>query len=196
MNTASAQQHKHKRGFSLVELMVSLSIFAIVMIISVGTLLILIDANERAQIEYTAMTNLTFALDSMTREIRTGYDHYCRKNDDLNEPPTPLETGPLDCTGSNYDTEIAFNRGRDNIRVGYRLHNGEIQQRVGDEPWLSLTSPNLVVTRLDLQSIGSIPGDTEQPTSILYVEGYINNTEDTDTDFKLQTRITQRILGY
>ena len=65
------------RGFTLVELMVSLTIFSIVMMVSTGTLLVLIDVNAKAQALYSATSNLSFALDSMTREMRTGYHYYC-----------------------------------------------------------------------------------------------------------------------
>jgi prepilin-type N-terminal cleavage/methylation domain-containing protein len=182
-------------GFSLVELMVSMFIFGIVMIISIGTLLVLVDANEKAQSEYSAMTNLTFAVDSMTREIRTGYDYYC-------SPASLPESGTLpdsaqDCNGANVDDEIAFNRGRDDVRVGYRLEGGEIQQRVANNPWLSVTSPDLIVTRFDVQVKGAEPPtDTIQPTVAILIAGYVDDGTGTDIDFFLQTEMTHLFLGY
>ncbi len=64
-------------GFTLIELMVSLTLFSITMLISVGTLLILIDINAKAQAMYSSTTNLAFMLDNMTREIRMGYAYNC-----------------------------------------------------------------------------------------------------------------------
>ncbi len=73
--------HTHSRpttaGFSLIEMIVSLGIFSIIVTTAVGALLVLISANQRLQGEQSVMTNLSFALDSMTREIRTGYNYYC-----------------------------------------------------------------------------------------------------------------------
>lgn len=71
------QRKLYTGGFTLVEMLVSISLFTVVLTMSVGTLLILIDANGRAQSMQLVMTNLTFALDSMTREIRTGFNWYC-----------------------------------------------------------------------------------------------------------------------
>ena len=41
-----------KKGFTLIELMVSLTVFSIVMVVSIGTLLIMIDSNAKAQALY------------------------------------------------------------------------------------------------------------------------------------------------
>lgn len=65
------------RGFSLIELLVSMTIFITVMTIASGALLTLIDANQKAQNQKLVMSNLAFVLQSMTREIRTGTDWYC-----------------------------------------------------------------------------------------------------------------------
>jgi len=76
---------------------------------SVGTLLVLIDANGRAQSMQLVMTNLSFTVDSMTREIRTGFNWYCGSDSSANGPPIQTEdanTAPADalndCTGGNY----------------------------------------------------------------------------------------------
>ncbi len=67
----------HQAGFTLIEMIVSLAVFLVVITISVGALLMLIGTNEQLQAEQSVMTNLSFALDSMTREIRTGSHYYC-----------------------------------------------------------------------------------------------------------------------
>ena len=59
-------------GFTLIEMIVSLALFSVVITISVGALLVLIASNRQLQDEQAVLTNLSFALDSMTREIRTG----------------------------------------------------------------------------------------------------------------------------
>lgn len=71
------QSAHRQRGFSLIEIIVSLGVFSVVITIAVGALLMLVAANAQLQSEQVVMTNLSFALDSMTREIRTGTDYYC-----------------------------------------------------------------------------------------------------------------------
>lgn len=65
------------RGFTLVELIVSLGLFAFVMSISTGAYLIMIASNRQAQAVATGINNLSYALDAMTRNIRTGYNYAC-----------------------------------------------------------------------------------------------------------------------
>lgn len=81
-------------GFSLVELMVSMTLFVTVLTISTGTLLTLVDANLKVQRTKLAMSNMTFVLDSMTREIRTGTEWFCgRTVDDGSDPDIPGRRG-------------------------------------------------------------------------------------------------------
>lgn len=98
--------HKKSRnelGFTLVEMLVSLSLFTVVLTMSVGTLLVLIDANARAQNMQLIMSNLTFSLDSLTREVRTGTDWFCRGGNPSNIPTmdTNSPNATRDCTNLN-----------------------------------------------------------------------------------------------
>jgi len=104
---------KLQQGFTLIEMIVSVAIFSIVATITVGALLVLIATNQQLQTEQSIMTNLSFALDSMTREIRTGTNYYCasRPNYSPNAAtqaifnPTSdhegLGVNNLDCPGGN-----------------------------------------------------------------------------------------------
>lgn len=73
-------------GFTLIEMLVSLSLFTIVMTITLGTLLILIKGNQVSVAEQSVMDTLAFSLDSMTREIRTGSYYVCVSANGPNQP--------------------------------------------------------------------------------------------------------------
>jgi prepilin-type N-terminal cleavage/methylation domain-containing protein len=64
--------YTHARGYSLVELMVAVSLFAIIMMLSAGSYLVMINVSRQAQGLIVGMNNLSFALDTMSRTIRTG----------------------------------------------------------------------------------------------------------------------------
>ena len=64
-------------GFTLVELMVSVSIFAIVMFISLGSILSILDANQKSKTLRSVMDNLNSAMESMTRTVRFGINYHC-----------------------------------------------------------------------------------------------------------------------
>lgn len=72
-----------EKGFSLIEMIVSLGVFSIVVTIAVGALLVIISTNKQLQTEQSVMSNLAFAMDSMTREMRTGYSYACVSTNSL-----------------------------------------------------------------------------------------------------------------
>lgn len=182
------------KGFTLVELMVSLAIFSIVMLISVGTLFTLIDANAKAQALHVATTNLSFALDAMTRDMRTGHDYYC-----FSQPTDPaLSTGDVQNCISGGDS-LSFIRDWDSKRVWYRLHTdtdfSRIEQKVGSRNWEVMTSDTVWITNLSfvVRNSDGLP-DNDQPTIDVIIQGYVNNGLETNTDFNIQTHIVSRRL--
>lgn len=195
-STRGFTQPKYLAGFTLVELMVSLTIFSIVMLISTGTLLVLINVNAKAQALYSSTTNLSFALDSMTREMRTGYYYYCSSGGDL---PNPDVKG--NCTTST-NALIAFMRDKDAWQVGYRFNNGRIEQRInnptsstGDISWTPITSQDVTIETFSVAVANSASMTEEkQPTIDIHVTGKVTNGLDTDTKFNIQTHIVERKL--
>ncbi|HVM58918.1 MAG TPA: prepilin-type N-terminal cleavage/methylation domain-containing protein, partial [Candidatus Paceibacterota bacterium] len=65
-------RHASSGGYTLVELIVAMGLFAIIMTLSTGAYLIMISVNRHAQAISTGIDNLSFALEDMTRTIRTG----------------------------------------------------------------------------------------------------------------------------
>lgn len=200
--TNQKSNQRKNQGFTLIELMISLFVFSIVMLISVGTLLTLVDVNARAQALYSATTNLSFALDSMTREMRMGYEYHCTTGSD---PSSGQSRSTSDCVGSvdgqneGSGRKVFFTRSRDGIYVGYRLNSGKIEQKVGNVAWTPITSDDVTITNFAIEVNNTDTyegggGDTDQPWVDIKIRGYVTNGLDTNTDFNLQTRIVQRRL--
>lgn len=211
---------KYNRGFTLVEMLVSISLFTIVVTMSVGTLLILIDANARVQSTQLVVTNLTFALDSMTREIRTGFNWYCGSSG--SEPTIPEENGDLpsavqDCANGNY---LSIVESFDNLTEGlsssritywfdadhYGTDHGALLRKLGkagDGEWLPLTSEEIIIDDVKFVVTGSsrltVGADSEQPNATLFVKGRAGVTDADSSgtrvrEFDLETTVTQRLL--
>lgn len=64
-------------GFTLIELMVAISIFMIIMTMAMGSLLITLDAKKKSEVLGFTMDNLNFAMESMTRSLRMGTNYDC-----------------------------------------------------------------------------------------------------------------------
>ena len=65
------------RGYTLIELIVAVGLFAFVMTLVSGAYFLMIGLNRQAQGIATGINNLSFALETMSRTIRTGYDYDC-----------------------------------------------------------------------------------------------------------------------
>jgi prepilin-type N-terminal cleavage/methylation domain-containing protein len=65
------------RGFTLIEMLVALMIFSIVVVVAMAALVKIIDANKKSQTIQNAVVNMSFTMESMTRELRTGSTYYC-----------------------------------------------------------------------------------------------------------------------
>lgn len=210
-----------KQGFTLVEMIVSLAIFSIVVTVSVGALLVLVGTNQQLQGEQSVMTNLSFALDSMTREIRTGSGYYCISDtsnvglsnvfNGASNLDTELTSGEFprtqDCQNGNQNSSrfhgLAIVEGGDSIsdasdRILYFFDSVEkkIYRRVGNGSAESIVSSGIVIEELEFFVTGTTPqrlGDNVQPTVTLFIKAKEKDLPNAKT-YYLQTTITQRTL--
>ena len=73
-------QYKKNKGFTLVEMMVAIAVFSVVMVTAMGALLNVIDANNKARAIKTAINNISFALEGITKDMRMGSEYSCSNN--------------------------------------------------------------------------------------------------------------------
>jgi prepilin-type N-terminal cleavage/methylation domain-containing protein len=199
-------------GFSLIELLVSIALFSVVITMSVGTMIVLLDANAKAQNMNVLMTNLSFALNSMSREIRTGFSYHCDYSAVEAAIPTPIETNDCPDGGTRLsvvETDNSLTGGpRGSYDIGSRVTyyyvpsyfsngNGAILRRVGTRGALPLTSEEINITEFSLLVVGADPGPLDgahSPRVRLLIAGEAGEIEGLDTSFRLQTTVTQRLL--
>jgi len=186
-------------GFSLIELMVSLSIFTIVVTMSVGSLLVLIDANAKAQNMQQVMTNITFALDSIAREVRTGSGFYCS-----NTSTSLDEFTTQDCMNGEYLSLVeggsSLTGGASDSRIYFRYNSSDktVDRRIGSSgTWFPLTSAEITVTDMSFyvyNSESGAEGNDKQAYVTIFIEGHAGQLESVDTSFAMQTTVAKRIL--
>lgn len=185
------------RGFTLVELLVSVAIFATVMVLSLGALLAMAESNRRVETMKSVINTLNFALDSMSRSIRTGYGYEC------NQSPIPFSgaTTPADCASSP-STRFAF-MDSDNVSVAYCLgtvsplacntSGTAILRSKSGGTLAPITSREVVIQTLAFYVIGAPTGDSMQPKVTMLISGYVDVSATQRSTFNLQTSVTQRI---
>ncbi len=205
----------NQKGFTLIEIMVSLGIFAVVAVIAVGAFLKIIDANKQSQSLQTAMNNTNFALESMVREMRVGTNYWCF--DAI--PPASLSSNQINTcntfAGSSYsEPGIAFlsstksQDGTCNLIHAYRLNTPSVgnpfiekaeQTSCSDNAWINnfipLTAADLNIQSFDMKVDGGISGSEHfQPKVFLMIRAFAGPSERERTYFTVQTTASQRSM--
>ncbi len=198
---------KASPGFTLIEMMVSLALFTVVITIAVGAFLSLIGQSSQLQGEQVVMTSLNFAMDSMTREIRTGINYYCDNSADilLHTPDEDDITLRKDCTNVSGATGMSIveagsslSPGATSSRIAYGFDaaNGTIERQIDDKEPQALTSSDVKITGAKFYVSGSAPlsagNDTKQPTATIIITA--QDPDDSSKTYTLETTVTQRQL--
>lgn len=209
---------RSQSGFTLVEMIVALAVFSVVVTISIGALLMLIVTNQQLQAEQSVMTNLSFALDSMTREIRTGTRYFCAEGPNRNaaidghqvfrdsEDLVGMANDTRDCHDGNTLAQdiqgIAFIEGGQSItnapntRIVYFFDADEhkLYRRISDGDAQSIVSSGIYIEDAEFFVSGSEPqsdGNDAQATVTIFIEA---RDASSTKPYQMQTTITQRTL--
>lgn len=68
-------KRKKNRAFTLVEMLVAMTLFSFVITMALGALFMIMKANEKAKIVRVVVNNLNVALEGMSRELRMGSEY-------------------------------------------------------------------------------------------------------------------------
>jgi len=168
-------------GFTLIELMTALSIFTVIMTVSMGSILGIFDANRKSRSQRSVMTNLNLVLESMSKEMRYGRNYHCGSGS-IEIPQNCASGGSL----------IGF-LSSENEQYIYRLNGTAIERKVAGGNYIALTSPEVFIDDLIFYTLGAGTGNTLQPKVIIKVKGHAGSGDDR-SDFVLQTLVSQRTL--
>ncbi len=180
---------QNKRGFTLIEIMVSVTVFTLVMVISMGSILSAFDANRKSQSLRAVMDNINFTLESMTRTIRFGTNYHCNVN-----VTSPSVSSPNNCAGGATSMAVLAPDGLSTYY--YRLNNGSIQRSQDGSNYSSVTGSDVNISKLTFYVLGALPytsNDYLQPKVIMVVKGNFTGSKvTTDTTFTIETMVSQR----
>lgn len=101
-------QSNKKSGFTLIEVMVAISIFVIVAVIATGALITAQHISQKARAIKLVMDNLNFALDSMALKIRAGGDYECLGTRRDSPPAENDNPSPAQCASASSGGEGLF----------------------------------------------------------------------------------------
>lgn len=176
-------KHLARTGFTLVEMMVSVFIFSLILLASIGAVFAVVSANANNQALQSVSNNLNFALESMVRTIRLGYDYRCG---DTNYQNCPLTDEALDSVNDNLELRLRDSASQE---ARFRLSGNAIQKYYNGQ-YVDITSPEVQVTRLAF-FVDGVGVNQDWPNVIIVVQGqfkYKNRT----IPFSVETMATQR----
>ncbi len=178
-----------KKGFTLIEIMVSISVFSIVMLISSGSIFSVFDANRKSQTLRSVMDNLNLSLESMTRTIRFGSRYHC----DINQGGGLNTT--RDCAGGATSIAVLDSQGQ---QVVYRLDGTRISRSINGGAYQYITGTDVSINSLNFYVLGSdtysATNNVIQPKVIMSITGHAGAKASSRTDFRLQTMVSQRLF--
>jgi len=187
--------YRAQRGFTLVEMIVAVALFAVIMLVSVGALLSLVGANRKAQALQSVMNNLNMALDGMVRSIRMGTSYRCASSAPLDpncanggqsfffEPYGGNPDNPSDDWSYFFDS---------NTHRLYKSENNGVN-------YFGLTAPEVTIDSMTFYVIGARRGTQDpqnvQPKIVITVKGTagVLNAK-TRSTFNIQATAVQRVL--
>ncbi len=185
----------NNRGFTLIEIMVSVSIFSIIIFIVIGSIMTVFNESRKSQAMQTVMDNLNSTVESMTRTIRFGSTYHCDINSgDINTTQDCGTSGAPVAAANSF--AVKFN----NVVNIFKLDpgTGRIQQsRNGGASYYYITGSDLVIDKLMFYVSGTTNysgGDTRQPLVTIVIEGHSGSKVESQYSFSMQTSVSQRVF--
>lgn len=193
-------RHKNtkKEGYSLIETMVAVAIFAVVLVVAVDTLLVAQTVAREIALERAVMENVALSMEGMTKKIRQGYSFRCSTNITNNtyDSPQNCENG-IRLSFRGQDGEyIVFRYDATTETVQLYENDGRFPPKADDVGYLPLTSPEVEVKSLRFDVSGSSSSDNLQPLITITMTGVarFGGGEDQQEIFHLQATASPRLL--
>jgi len=173
-------------GFTLIEVLVSVSIFTMVALAAIASVIAANDLAKKTQNIRNAFDNLNFAIESMSRNIRLGSDYRCPDGAGGGSECKDLGVSSISLTDSE-DAPLAYGLSPD----------GKITRTKGGVTNDLTSSQVIKINRLDFLvcktqfCAGSTP---TQPRVVILIQGESLGKSSLKSKFSIQTSVSQRLL--
>jgi len=193
---------KKKKGFTIIETMISVSIFLVVVMIGVDSLLNASFIYQKSKDQRSVMDNLTFIMEDISRNIRTGYNYKC-----ISGVFNPSQVSNIPQSCSNGGGSIVFENasGNPSVLTDQWVYKIESTNGVDFNIWKSVNGAGSFVKlnpdEIKFSNVSgftvtgaelfSSSGNKQQSLTTIRLVGKII-TKGKETPFALQTTVSQR----
>jgi type II secretory pathway pseudopilin PulG len=189
-----------KGGYTILETMIAVSLFLVVITSGMGALLNANILHKKSQDMRSIMDNLSFIMEDISRNLRTGSVYHCLTNVNNLNSLTSLVSCPNGGDGIAFEETHGSSIDASDQWV-YKIGSGNISKSTtsgsGTNPWVQLNPSEVVITSLSKFSVFGAEtratGDTQQPFVIIKLAGTITY-KNVITPFSLQTSVSQRLI--
>jgi prepilin-type N-terminal cleavage/methylation domain-containing protein len=174
-------KNKYEKGFTLMEVMVSVTIFTIIVTIGMGALITIFKTLQKTRADRQTIDSISFVMDTMTRRIRTGKEY------------TSSDAGGGIKFIDQENVSVSFYKDSDsegNSRI-YMIDGAFGNQ---NDP-VDITPENFTVKDFELTIIGTDPSDGIQPMVAINLKGVVRNGQQ-ESQLAVQTIVSQRLLDF
>ncbi len=200
------------KGYTIIETMISISLFLILVITGIGSLLNANVVHNKSRNVRAIMDNLSFIMEDMSRNLRTGYNYRCYYGDG-NSPTDWGQSGDVITTPRSCENgyAIAFEEAygnplNDGDQWVYKITGSPlvIQKSTNSGvTWVPLHGDEIIIPNIpgyfSFSVLGAEPpalpsgGNKQQPLVIIRLLGNIVY-KNLNSSFSLQTMVTQRLV--
>ena len=187
--------NKKKNGYTIIETMIAVSLFVIIVMAGMNALLNANLLHQKSQSMRSIIDNLSFIMEDMSRNLRTGYNYRC-----YDTPGIINNVGiPKSCaSGWALAFEPANGLPSNNDQWVYYIDNGKIFKSIdGAASFIQLTPDEVFINQsYGFSVLGAespAAGDKQQPFVTIKLVGNIT-FKNVVTPFSLQTSVSQRLI--
>lgn len=181
--------------------MIAVSLFIIIVMMGMGALLNANLLHQKSRDMRSILDNLSFIMEDMSRNLRTGYSFYCVVGNDTLANVNTTKSGE-DCWGVAFENQDGSPSNPNDQWVYYISNDGKIFKATAgpyNNPanYIQLTPDEVVIDPVSGFSVlGASPvssSDRQQPFVMIRLVGLITYKNIT-TPFSLQTSVSQRLI--
>lgn len=188
-------------GYTIIETMISISIFLVVILAGMSSLLNASGLHQKSQDMRTLTDNLGFIMEEVSRNIRTGSNYRCITDGDfVNSVDSPLSCSSGGAIAFEYTfgdpltDEDQWIYKIDSVDGGTTFNISKSVDR--GVTWVQLNPGEIVLSGTSGFSVlgaEKAPGDSQQPLVLIRLAGTITSKGGVST-FSVQTSVSQRLV--
>ncbi len=177
------------RGFTLIEMLVSVALFSIVMTIVAAAYLNLINLDRQTHATNDIVNNLNFAVDSIARTIRTGTVYSCGSATD-SYGDCPTVPGTAMSLTNDQSQSVAYILNTTTHQIGTCATTVSLCNSTNAT---YLTDPRIKINTLSFYVSGNSKTDGLQPQVVIVIQGTLAvDPAHAPVNFTIETSATQR----